>query len=346
MTEEHVMEKKERIEKKTSPKKEKNRPPLNRIAVLTSGGDCSGMNACIRSIARTALCRGIEVYGFRKGYQGVMNNDYINLDNRSVSGKIGRGGTFLQSARCLEFKTPEGLQEGYDNLIDLGIDGLVVIGGDGSLTGAQKLHEKGFPVVGIPASIDNDLYGTDMSIGTDTALNAIVNAIDMIRDTASSHDRMFIIEVMGRNCGYLALASAIACGAEAAIIPERPYDLNAIGKRLKRRFKEKKTNSIIIVAEGAATATGIAAKLKGKVGYDMRVSVLGHIQRGGNATVFDRILASKLGRNAVTTLEEGESGIMMAFSRGRYATVPLSEVISHQRPLSRGLLDLAGLLET
>jgi len=332
---------KEEKEKKAPPEKKS----LRRIAVLTSGGDCSGMNACIRSITRTALHQGIEVYGFRKGFQGVLSNDFISLDNRSVSSKIGRGGTFLQSARCLEFKTPEGLQLGYDNLIDLGIDGLAVIGGDGSLTGAQKLHEKGFPTIGIPASIDNDLFGTDMSIGTDTALNAIVHAVDMIRDTASSHDRMFIIEVMGRNCGYLALASAVACGAEAAIIPEIPTNCDIIARRLKRRFKEKKTNSIILVAEGASSASQIAEELQNKVGYDSRVSVLGHIQRGGNATVFDRILASKLGRNAVFALEEGQSGIMMTYSKGTYSSIELTEVIRQQRPLSQGLLELAGLLE-
>lgn len=185
-----------------------------------------------------------------------------------------------------------------------------------------------------------------MSIGTDTALNAIVDAVDMIRDTASSHDRMFIIEVMGRNCGYLALASAVACGAEAAIIPEKPQDLDCVAKRLKRRFKEKKTNSIILVAEGAGKASEIAEKLKGKVGYDIRLSVLGHIQRGGNATSFDRILASKLGRNAVFALEEGKSGLMMNFKDNHYQSIALSEVIKQQRPLSRGLLDLAGLLET
>jgi len=322
----------------------KDKKIIKRIGVLTSGGDCSGMNPCIRSIGRTAMEHGIEVYGFRKGFQGVLDNDYITLDSRTISGKIGKGGTFLQSARCLDFKTEEGLNKGYENLIDLGLEGLIVIGGDGSLTGALKLHEKGFPTIGIPASIDNDLYGTDKSIGVDSALNAICNAVDMIRDTASSHDRMFIIEVMGRNCGYLALASAIATGAEAALIPEVPYDLEKLAKKLKRRFKEKRTNSIIIVAEGAGKAEDFAKTLKGKIGYDLRVTVLGHFQRGGNPTVFDRLLASKLGRNAVFALEDHESGLMMVYKQNAYSSIPLTEVINKQRPLSKGLLDLGQLM--
>jgi len=319
---------------------------MKRIGVLTSGGDCSGMNACVRSIVRTALSRGIEVYGFKKGYQGLLDNDYRSLTSQDVSGIIGRAGTFLQSARCLEFKTDEGLKRGHENLIDLGIDGIVVIGGNGSLTGALKLHDIGVPVVGIPASIDNDLYGTDMSMGVDSALNVIVNAVDMIRDTASSHDRMFIIEVMGRNCGYLALASAVATGAEAALIPEVPYNLDDIARRLKRRFKEKKTNSIIIVSEGAGSAADFAAKLTEKVGYDIRVSVLGHMQRGGNPSVFDRVLASKMGRNAVLALEKGESGVMMTYCDSVYSSITLTEALSKQRPLSQSLLDLAALLES
>lgn len=319
---------------------------IRKIGVITSGGDCSGMNACIRSVVRTALSRNIEVIGFKKGYQGILNNDFIGLDSRAVSGIIERGGTFLQSARCLEFKTEEGLEKGYQNLVDLNIDGLIVIGGDGSLTGAQKLHEKGFSVIGIPGSIDNDLYGTDMSIGVDTALNAICSAVDNIRDTASSHERAFIIEVMGRNCGYLAMASAVATGAEYAVVPEVKYDVDLLAKRLIRRFKEKKTNSIIIVAEGATTARDLSWKLKDKIGFDLRETVLGHIQRGGRPTVYDRIFASKLGRNAVYALEMGASGVMMALAKGEYTSVNLDEVVKKQRPLSKSLLELSGLLES
>ncbi len=319
---------------------------VKRVGVLTSGGDCSGMNACVRSVVRTAHSRGIEVYGFRKGFQGLLNNDYVELDSRSVAGRISRGGTFLQTARCEEFKTDDGIGTGLENLIDLGVDGLVVVGGNGSLTGALKLHQRGFPAIGIPASIDNDLYGTDMAIGVDTALNVIVNSLDMIRDTASSHDRMFIIEVMGRKCGYLALAAAVATGSEAAIIPEVEYDIERLARCFKRRYKEKRSNSFVIVSEGAATATEIADQLRGRVGYDIRVSILGHIQRGGNPSFFDRVLASTLGRNAVFSLEQGRSGLMMTWHDSIYSSIPLEESLSRQRPLDRSLMDLAELLDS
>lgn len=319
---------------------------IKRIGILTSGGDCSGMNACIRAIVRTAATENIQVLGFKRGYEGIINNDFIELTSKSVSRIIEKGGTFLQSARCLEFKTKEGLEKGYQNLIDLELDGLIVLGGDGSLTGAYKLHKRGFPTIGIPASIDNDLFGTDMSIGVDTALNAISNSIDMIRDTASSHDRSFIVEVMGRNCGYLAHVSAIATGAEVVIIPEIPYDVNLIAKKLTKRYKEGKTNSIIIVAEGASTARDISFALKGKLDFELRSTVLGHIQRGGRPTVFERILATKFGRNAVYALEFGESGVMMGLQEGKYTSIPLSEVIGKKKELNKGLLELSGLLES
>ncbi|MBN1968714.1 MAG: 6-phosphofructokinase [Candidatus Delongbacteria bacterium] len=320
---------------------------MKRIGVITSGGDCSGMNPCIRSVVRTSISKGIKVFGFKRGYQGILDNDFLTLDsNHSVSNILQRGGTFLQSARCLAFKTDEGLKKGLDNLIDLELDGLIVIGGDGSLTGAHKIHLAGFPTIGVPASIDNDLYGTSMSLGVDTALNAIMNSVDTIRDTASSHERAFIIEVMGRNCGYLALTSAIASGAEAAIIPEVPYDLDRISRSLVRRFKEGKTNSIIILAEGAGSAKEFGQKIREKTGIEIRETVLGHIQRGGSPTSFDRIFASKLGRNAVIALEEGKSGEMIALKDDKYVTVPLDLVLSKQRPLSPQLLDLAVLLES
>ena len=304
------------------------------------------MNACIRSITRTAISNGITVLGFKKGYQGILDNDFIKLDSKTVSGRIERGGTFLGSARCLDFKTEEGLRKGYQNLIDLEIDGLIVIGGDGSLTGALKLHELGFPTVGVPASIDNDLHGTDMAIGVDTALNAICHAIDTIRDTASSHQRAFIVEVMGRDCGYLALVSAIASGAEVAIIPEVKYDLEKIAKKLVKRYKEGKTNSIIVVAEGANTAREIIWKLKDYItGFDLRGTVLGHIQRGGSPSVFDRLLASKLGRTALEALTNGESGVMVALKKNEYVSVPLGEVVNNKKKLSKDLIKLSGLLD-
>ncbi len=304
------------------------------------------MNACIRSITKTAISDGITVLGFKKGYQGILDNDFIKLDSKTVSGRIERGGTFLGSARCLDFKTGEGLKKGYQNLIDLEIDGLIVIGGDGSLTGALKLHELGFPTIGIPASIDNDLHGTDMAIGVDTALNAICNAIDTIRDTASSHQRAFVVEVMGRDCGYLALVSAIASGAEVALIPEIEYNLEKVAKKLVKRYKEGKTNSIIVVAEGASTARDITWKLKDHItGFDLRETVLGHIQRGGSPSVFDRLLASKLGRTALEALENDESGVMMALRKNKYISVPLETVIKNKKKISKDLIKLSGLLD-
>lgn len=319
---------------------------MRRIGVLTSGGDCSGMNAAIRSVVRTALSKNIEVYGIRQGYIGLLDELFEPMDSRSVSGIIQRAGTILQTARCEEFKYDRGQEQAINNLQKAGIDALVVIGGNGSMAGANVLHNKGIPVIGIPGSIDNDLFGTDTSIGTDTALNTIVSLIDIIRDTASSHDRAFIIEVMGRDSGYLALVSAIASGAEAAIIPEIPYDLDSIAAHLFNRYKAGKTNSIVIVAEGASSAYTIERKLKNKIGYETRISVLGHIQRGGVTTVFDRLLASKFGQNAVEALIEGKSGLMTALQDGKYTFVSLTDVISKKKKINPRLLDLAADLSS
>ncbi len=308
---------------------------------MTSGGDCSGMNAAIRSVVRNALLAGVEVYGFRQGFSGLLDENYIVMDSRSVSGILQRAGTILQTARCEEFKFERGQNQAMAVLDRLGIEGLVVIGGNGSLTGALALHQKGMHVVGIPATIDNDICGTDMAVGVDTALNTIVHAVDIIRDTASSHDRAFIIEVMGRESGYLALVSAIASGAEAAIIPEVPYDLEKIADNLFRRYKAGKTNSIVIVAEGAASAYTIERKLKNKIGYETRISVLGHIQRGGVTTVFDRLLASKFGQNAVEFLLSGKSGMVTALQGNRYSYTPLDEAVNNKKQLSPELLALA-----
>lgn len=314
---------------------------MKRIAVMTSGGDCSGMNAAIRSVVRNALQAGLEVYGIRQGFSGLLDENYTVMDSRSVSGILQRAGTILQTARCEEFKFERGQRQAVEILKKLGIDGLVVIGGNGSLTGALALHHKGVKVVGIPATIDNDIYGTDMAVGVDTALNTIVHAVDIIRDTASSHDRAFIIEVMGRESGYLALVSAIASGAEAAIIPEVPYDLEKIAENLYRRYKAGKTNSIVIVAEGAASAFTIERKLKNRIGYETRISVLGHIQRGGVTTVFDRLLASKFGQNAVELLLHGESGMVTVLQGNRYTYASLEEAVSNKKQLSPQLLELA-----
>ncbi|MBT1070478.1 6-phosphofructokinase [Pelotalea chapellei] len=306
---------------------------MKRLAVLTSGGDCSGMNACIRAVVRTAVRMKIEVIGFRKGYQGLMKGDAINLDSKAVSGILHRGGTFLQSARAIEFKTPEGQQQALSNLREMGIDGMVVLGGDGSLTGALALHRLGFPVVGIPASIDNDIPFTDMSLGVDTALNNILYAVDCIKDTASSHARAFVIEVMGRNSGYLASISAIATGAEFALVPEQAYDLTEICQQLRGRFAEGRDNAIIIVAEGAGHAQEIANSIKDTIGFEVRVTVLGHYQRGGAPTVFDRLLASRFGKKSVELLISGVSGVMVGLSANNMLATPLDDVIrSEKRP--------------
>ncbi len=319
---------------------------MKRIGVLTSGGDCSGMNAAIRAVVRTALSRGLEVYGIRQGFIGLLDRLIEPMDSRSVSGIVQRAGTILQTARCEEFKYDRGQEQAVRNIEEFGLDGLVVIGGNGSMAGALALANRGVPVVGIPGSIDNDLYGTDMSVGTDTALNTIVSMVDIIRDTASSHDRAFIIEVMGRDSGYLALVSAIASGAEAVIIPEMPFDLDSIANKLFERYKAGKTNSIVIVAEGAASAYTIERKLKNRIGYESRISVLGHIQRGGVTTVFDRLLASKFGMNAITGLLEGQSGVMTALQSNQYVFAPLENVVTNKKKINQKLLDLAESLSS
>lgn len=304
------------------------------------------MNAALRSAVRTARKKGVEVYGFKHGFVGILEKDFISLDSRHVSGILQRGGTVLQSARCEEFKTNKGQEKGFSNLKELGVGGMIVIGGDGSLNGAFVLHQMGMPTVGIPATIDNDIYGTDMSIGVDTALNTITHAIDTIRDTASSHDRAFIIEVMGRHSGYLALTAAIASGAEAAVIPEVPYDLGAIADNLLQRYEAGKTNSIIIVAEGGSDAYTIERKLKHRIGYETRITVLGHLQRGGEPSVFDRLLASEFGMRAVEALLEGRSGEMVALQSNEYLAIPFEEVFAHKKVIPQRLLELAETLSS
>ncbi|MEK7850354.1 MAG: 6-phosphofructokinase [Deltaproteobacteria bacterium] len=317
---------------------------MKRIGIMTSGGDSSGMNAAIRAVVRSAMDRGCEVYGFLRGYSGVIGNNYRVMDSRAVSGIIQRGGTILQSARCEEFKTEDGQDAALKNLKGLRIEGVVVIGGDGSLRGANALSKKGMPAIGIPASIDNDIFGTDISIGADTALNVIVSAVDMLKDTASSHDRAFIIEVMGRNCGYLAAMSAIACGAEVVIIPEIKYDLEKIVERLYARFNEGRTNSIVLVAEGAASAYKVDEQLKGRIGYETRITVLGHLQRGGPPTVFDRILASRLGRNAVEYLLRGESGKMVGQVKNKIVATELDTVLGACKMVDLEMIELTDIL--
>jgi len=317
---------------------------MKKIGILTSGGDCSGMNAAIRAAVRTALRLNVEVVGFRKGYLGLMKGDAIDLDTKAVSGILHRGGTFLQSARSPEFRTPEGQEKALQNLKQLGVEGLVIFGGDGSLTGALALHRHGFPVVGIPASIDNDIPFTDMALGVDTALNNIIYAVDCIKDTASSHARAFVIEVMGRHSGYLASIAAIASGAEFALVPEREYDLSEICEQLRARYEEGRDNAIIILAEGAGHAQEIADSIKDAVGFETRVTVLGHYQRGGAPTVFDRLLASRFGKRAVELLVSGTTGVMIGLSCNAMLATPLEDVIKGEKRPQDEVIRLAEVL--
>jgi 6-phosphofructokinase 1 len=318
---------------------------MKRLAVLTSGGDCAGMNATIRAVVRAGLANDIEVVGIQKGYQGVLDRYDQILTTKAVSGKLQLGGTFLQSARCKEMLTETGQRLAAENLHARGIEGLVVIGGDGSHRGALALQQRGIPVIAIPASIDNDIPCTDMSLGVDTALNNIVHAVDCLKDTASSHDRTFVVETMGRNCGYLAIAAAVACGAEYALIPEVPHDIDEICAALRRRFQEGRDNSILMVAEGVSTAREVADQIKDRIGFETRIMVLGHYQRGGSPSTFDRILAARFGVGAVEALLRGEAGKMIGLACGQMILTDLEQTLAGGRkPIDPGLLKLARTL--
>jgi len=319
---------------------------MKRIGVLTSGGDAPGMNACIRAVVRRGISLGLEVWGIKRGYRGLINGEMTPLNRRDVGGVIQKGGTFLQTARCPEFKDPKGVREGLRRLNERGIEGLVVIGGDGSMRGAYALCQEGFPVVGVPASIDNDVWGTDIAIGVDTALNTVLVALDRIKDTASSHGRAFLIEVMGRNCGYLALMSGLAGGAEAVLIPEEEISLEQVAQIVEEAYKKGKPHAIIVIAEGAIHKTSeVAAYLeRDEVGFEVRTTILGHIQRGGSPTAFDRLLASRLGVAAVEALAQGKSGVMMGLKGNKIEAVPLEEVIRSTRTLDPKLLEMALVL--
>ena len=318
---------------------------MKRIAVLTSGGDCSGMNAAIRAVVRSGLSNNLEVIGIQKGYQGLIDQQYELLTTKSVSGKLQVGGTFLQSARCLEMHEESGLRQAAEALQEMGAEGLVVIGGDGSHRGAYELQKRGVPVIAIPASIDNDIPFTDMSLGVDTALNNILHAVDCLKDTASSHDRTFVVETMGRDCGYLALVSGIACGAEYALIPESTYDIDDISKHLLRRFEEGRDNSIIMIAEGAGNAQDVADQIKHRIGFETRIMVLGHYQRGGSPSSFDRLLAARFGVTAVETLLQGTSGKMLGLGCGSIIQTDLEKVLEGgRRKIDETLLKLAATL--
>ncbi|WP_068773696.1 6-phosphofructokinase [Paenibacillus sp. FJAT-26967] len=311
------------------------------IAVLTSGGDSQGMNAAVRAVVRSALYYGVRVYGVQRGYQGLINNDITEMDLRSVGDIIQRGGTILQTARSKEFMTPEGQQQGADNLRAHGIDGLVVIGGDGSYQGANKLNKLGIKTMCLPGTIDNDIPFTDFTIGFDTAVSIVVDAINKLRDTMTSHERSSVVEVMGRHCGEIALYSGLASGAETILVPEVTYDVNEIATRMSDNFAHGKRHSIILVAEGAGKGDDIARQIMEHNGIDARVTVLGHIQRGGTPTHSDRILASRLGDFAVRKLIEGDSGKSVGVVKGELVATDIDLVVNTKRPFNMELYNLA-----
>ncbi|KJS15851.1 MAG: 6-phosphofructokinase [Peptococcaceae bacterium BRH_c4b] len=318
---------------------------MQRIGVLTSGGDSSGMNAAIRAVVRKAIYHGLEVIGIRRGYTGFVEADMDPMNLGSVADIVHRGGTILRTARSEVFSTPEGRKKAYDNVKRFGLQGLVVIGGDGSFRGALAFHkEYGLPVMGVPGTIDNDINGTDYSIGFDTAVNTVVDAVNKIRDTATSHERTFIIEVMGRESGNIALHAGLASGAETIMIPEVPLGIDDICEKLNRGHRRGKLHSIIIVAEGAASGIEIGRLIKEKTGFDTKVTILGHIQRGGTPTAFDRILASSLGAKAVELLMKGEKNKMVGMVSGKVVSKDLQEAISSSKNIAMDMYDLAGIL--
>ena len=316
---------------------------IKTIGLLTSGGDAPGMNAAIRAVTRSAIFSGFKVKGIFRGYRGLIGNEIVDFKTQNVSNIIQQGGTILKTARCKEFATPEGRQQAYEVMRSNGIDALVVIGGDGSLTGAREFaSEFDVPIVGLPGTIDNDLYGTDHTIGYDTALNTVMWCVDRLRDTATSHERLFIIEVMGRNAGFLALNGAIATGAEAAIIPEISTEVDQLAELIENGFRKSKNSSIVLVAESPITggAMGLAERVKKEYPqYDTRVTILGHLQRGGSPTAQDRILASRMGAAAVDALLEGQRNVMVGDNNENIVYVPFSKAIHKDKPIDRDLME-------
>lgn len=314
---------------------------MKKIGVLTSGGDSPGMNAAIRAVVRKAIYSGMEAYGVYQGYQGLINGQMEKMELGSVGDIIHRGGTMLRTARCPEFETKEGQQKGIEQLKKHGIEGLVVIGGNGSYLGAKALTEQGFPCIGIPATIDNDIPGTEFTIGFDTAINTVVDAVDKIRDTAISHDRTFIVEVMGRDAGDIALWTGLAGGAETILVPEEDFNMRDIADRLKRGQDRGKQYSIIIVAEGVMGGNEFADELKRHIKIETRVSVLGHVQRGGSPSVFDRVLASRLASRAVELLLDGKGGRAVGYEKGEIIDQDILEALKQQRVFNKGMYDLS-----
>ena len=314
---------------------------IKTIGILTSGGDAPGMNAAIRAVTRSGICNGLSVKGIYRGYDGLIKDEVKSFTTEDVSGIITRGGTILKTARSKEFMTPEGMQKAYETCIKEEIDALVVIGGNGSLTGARNFAmEYDFPVVGLPGTIDNDLYGTDSTIGYDTTMNTIMECVDRIRDTANSHERIFFIEVMGRDAGFLAQNSAIACGAEAAIIPEESTDVDQLARFMERGIRKSKKSCIVIVSESPKCgALYYADRVKKEFPeFDVRVSILGHLQRGGSPSAHDRILASRTGVGAIKALMQGQRNVMIGVRNNEVVFVPFSEAIRSDKPLNKGLI--------
>ena len=321
---------------------------IKTIGILTSGGDAPGMNAAIRAVTRAAIYNGFRVMGIKRGYYGLVYNEIEEFDTKSVSNIIQQGGTILKTARCKEFTTVEGRRAAYENMCRHQIDALVVIGGDGSLSGARIFAEEyNIAIVGLPGTIDNDLGGTDSTIGYDTALNTIVEAVDKIRDTATSHERLFFVEVMGHMAGYLALNGAIASGAEAAIIPEMETEIDQLADLVSRGFRKSKNSAIVLVAENPETggAMGLAERVRKEFPeYDARVTILGHLQRGGSPTAADRILASRMGAQAITALIEGQRNVMIGIRNGELVYTPFAQATKHKCKLDATAIEIVKML--
>ena len=319
---------------------------IKSIGVLTSGGDAPGMNAAIRAVTRAAIYEGWKVYGIYRGWEGLISGDIKEFISSSVSNTIQRGGTILKTARSEEFRTKEGRAKAAANIKKFGIDALVVIGGNGSLEGAQILaREYDIPVIGLPGTIDNDLYGTDSTIGYDTALNTIVECVDKIRDTANSHDRIFFVEVMGRDAGFLTQNSAIAAGAEAAIIPEDQTDIDQLASFIERGIRKSKNSSIVLVSEKDGGAMHYAERVRQEYPeYQVKVSILGHLQRGGAPTAQDRILASRLGVASIEALKEGQRNIMVGIKNDQIVYVPISRAVRYTKPIDKELINVLSIL--
>lgn len=321
---------------------------IKTVGVLTSGGDAPGMNAAIRAVVRGCIYYNMKVFGIKRGYQGMIDDDMEELQSNSVSNIIQYGGTMLKSARSIDFRTEEGRRIAFNNLKSRGIDALIVIGGDGTFTGARIFgEENNFPVVGIPGTIDNDLFGTDYTIGYDTALNTVVEAVDKIRDTATAHSRLFFIEVMGRDAGFLALRSGIASGAEAILVPEIKTDFDQLENFLQTGFSKNKTSSIVLVSEG--DEIGGAIKIAEQVGkdhpeYDVRVTILGHLQRGGSPSAFDRVIASRMGISAVEALRDNHKDVMVGMTNNKVVLTPFEEAIKNKKQLNPQLLEITKIL--